>query len=162
METVTVAVGSNLGDRMNTLRAAGKFLSDLSDTPIKKASVWESEPVGKAKYRFYNTVAEISTELSPGELLKKMKSFEQACGREKNPERWGPRILDLDIIRYGNLVMQNEELVIPHPEYSRRLFVLLPMAEINKSWLDPITQTPISKMIKNAPEIDIQKTDLNW
>ncbi len=162
METVTVAVGSNLGNRLKTIRKAGEFLSGLSVSPIKKASVWESEPVGKAKYRFYNTTAEISTELSPAQLLEKLKSFEQACGREENPVRWGPRILDLDIIRYDNLVMQNEELVIPHPEYSKRLFVLLPMAEINETWLDPITQTPISEMIKNAPEIDIQKTDLNW
>ncbi len=162
MEKVVIALGSNLGNRLQTLQKAGDFLSSLSEKPVKKASIWESEPVGGAKFRFYNTVAEIATTLPPSELLGQLKEFEQQCGREQNPERWGPRILDLDIIRFGSLLVQTENLIIPHPEYKSRLFVLLPMEEINRSWCDPVTHTPISDLIDQAPGIEIEKTAFAW
>jgi|AntRauTorckE6833_2_1112554.scaffolds.fasta_scaffold107541_1 2-amino-4-hydroxy-6-hydroxymethyldihydropteridine diphosphokinase len=162
METVVVAVGSNLGDRLKTIQKAGKFIEKLSDGLVEKGSIWESEPVGPAKYTFLNTAVKFETSLSPAELLKELKLFEQQCGREENPERWGPRILDLDIIRYGNLVIQKESLIIPHSEYSRRLFVLLPMLQIDARWCDPQLEMTIQAMIEKAPQIDIQKTELNW
>lgn len=162
MEKVTIALGSNLGNRLQTLRKAGEFLSVLSEKPVKKASIWESEPVGGAKYRFYNTVAQISTTLPAAVLLGQLKQFEQQCGREQNPVRWGPRILDLDIIHYGSLAVQNESLIIPHPEYQNRLFVLMPLFEIDNAWHDPVTHTLISDLIEQAPEIEIKKTELTW
>lgn len=162
MEKVIIAVGSNLGDRLNMLRRAGKFLESLSETPVKKASVWESEPVGAAKYTFYNSAAEISTELKPLHLLERLKEFEQTCGRDKNPERWAPRILDLDIILYGNLVIQNDTLIIPHQEYKNRRFVLCPLQEINQLLKDPTSGMYIEEMIQHAPVIQIRKTELIW
>ncbi len=162
MEKVTIALGSNMGNRLQTIRKAGEFLSNLSVKPVKKASIWESEPVGGAKYRFYNTVAEITTTLTAGVLLGQLKQFEQQCGREKKPVRWGPRILDLDIIRYGSLAVQKENLIIPHPEYQNRLFVLMPIFEIDDTWRDPVTQTSISDLIKQAPDIELKKTELTW
>lgn len=162
METVVVAVGSNLGDRLKTIQKAGKFIEKLSDGLVEKASIWISEPVGPAKYTFFNTAVKFETSLSPAELLKELKLFEQQCGREKKPKRWAARILDLDIIRYGNLVIQKESLIIPHSEYSRRLFVLLPMLQIDAGWCDPQSEMSIQAMIEKAPQIDIQKTELNW
>lgn len=162
METVIVAVGSNLGNRLENLHKAGIFLEKISEVPIKKSSVWESEPVGAAKYTFYNSAARISTSKPPNLLLKLLKEFEQICGREENPERWGPRVLDLDIIRYGNLVIEEENLIIPHPEYRQRLFVLLPMNEIDDNWVDINSDKPISLMLKEASEIEINKTNLRW
>lgn len=162
MEPVIVAVGSNLGDRLSIIQQTGTFLNQISEKPIKKASIWESEPVGPSKFQFYNTAAKIYTSLSPQELLYKLKEFEQKMGREKNPERWGPRILDLDIIRYSNLVIQTESLIIPHPEFSRRLFVLLPMLEIDPNWLDPISGKTVSEAVKEAPEMEIHKTEYRW
>lgn len=162
METAVIALGSNLGNRLAVLQKAGKFLEELSAGSINKASVWESEPVGGAKFTFYNTAAEIRTVLSPHALLKTLKKFEQQCGREKNPEKWAPRILDMDIIGYGNLVIQNDTLIIPHQEYKNRLFVLLPLLEINSNWHDPQTKMGIDEMIKNAPSIEINKTNLTW
>jgi 2-amino-4-hydroxy-6-hydroxymethyldihydropteridine diphosphokinase len=162
METVVVAAGSNLGDRLKNLQHAAGFLKKISKDPVQKASIWESEPVGGAKFTFYNSVAKITTPHSPAYLLQMLKEFEQLCGREKNPERWGPRILDLDIIRYGNLVIENENLIIPHPEYRRRLFVLLPMNEIDSSWIDLSTRKNMSTMLNEAPEIEIKKTNFDW
>lgn len=162
MEKVIIAVGSNLGDRLEMLRKAGTFLERLTESEVKKASVWESEPVGGAKFSFYNSVAQIETSLQPLDLLNQLKAFEQGCGREKNPERWAPRILDMDIILYGNLVIHFDTLIIPHQEYKNRQFVLCPLQEIIPNLRDPKTKTPIGQMMKQAPEIEISKTDLIW
>lgn len=162
MEEVIIAIGSNLGDRLKMIRSAGTFLDSLSESEVERASVWESEPVGGAKYRFLNTAAKITTRLTPGKLLKKLKEFEQLSGRDANPTRWGPRILDLDIIRYGNRVIEEDTLIIPHPEYHKRLFVLLPMKEIDGDWMDPQLQLSIDLLINKAPEMELQKTNDRW
>lgn len=161
-ETVVIAIGSNLGDRIAAIRKTGVFLQALSEKPVQKASVWESEPVGAAKYTFLNTAARIETSLPPSGLLAKLKAFERACGREQNPVRWGPRIIDLDIICYGNLVIEQENLIIPHPEYSRRLFVLLPMKEILPEWQDPGSGKTIEENTRAAPDMIIRKTEQKW
>lgn len=162
METVVIAVGSNLGDRLDYLKQAGEFLSGLSEGIAKKSSIWESEPVGGAEYTFLNSTVLIETTREPGDLLKLLKKFEQECGREKVPQRWGPRVLDLDIIGFGDLVIDRETLIIPHPEYHRRLFVLCPMKEIIPGWTDPVTLKGLREMIGEAPAIEIKKTDLSW
>lgn len=162
MEQAVIAAGSNIGNRLQALQAAGTFLRTLSESPAQFSSIWESEPVGPSKYPFLNAAALITTSLSAPELLKQLKNFEAEAGREPNPQRWAPRILDLDIIRYGHLAIERESLIIPHPEYSRRLFVLQPMSEIDSGWTDPESDLTLSEMIKQAPEIKIQKTDLTW
>lgn len=144
------------------LRRAGAFLETLSETAVKKASIWESEPVGAAKYTFYNSAAQISTSLHPLQLLDRLKKFEEECGRDKNPERWAPRLLDMDIILFGNLVIQNDTLIIPHQEYKNRRFVLCPLQEINQELKDPQTNRAIAEMIERAPSLEIKKTKLTW
>ncbi len=161
METVVVAIGANLGDRLKSFELASEFLKTLSLQPIIKSSIWESEPVGPAKYTFYNGTVKITTDLAPKDLLKKLKSFEKEAGRTQT-KRWGPRVLDLDIIRYGNLVIDEDTLIIPHPEYQKRLFVLKPMLEIDPDWVDVLTGTPIQHMIDIAPRMEIEKTDISW
>jgi 2-amino-4-hydroxy-6-hydroxymethyldihydropteridine diphosphokinase len=162
METVIIAAGSNLGNRLEYIRKAGTFLEQLSKGAVTKSSVWESEPVGGAKYPFYNSVAAITTDLEPAALLTKLKEFEQECGREAVPERWGPRILDLDIILYGNLVIDSETLIIPHPEYHQRRFVLLPMSEIDDGLTNPVSRKSVKELIPEAPDIDIHKSNFSW
>jgi len=162
MEPVIIAVGSNLGSRHSYVKKAGHYLGQLSSGEILKSSIWESEPVGPAKYTFLNAAVKITTGLKPGQLLKKLKNFEQQLGREKNSKRWGPRILDLDIITYGSLVIHEENLIIPHPEYSRRLFVLLPMMEIAEGWHDPVTGKAPGEYINSAPGMHINRTKLTW
>lgn len=162
MEPVIIAVGSNIGDRLSYIQKAGEFLGSVSEDEIVKSSIWESEPVGEAKYDFLNCAAKIFSSLTPKQLLKRLKNFEQSCGRDKNPIRWGPRVIDLDLIVYGNLVIQQEDLIIPHEEFKNRLFVLLPLSEIDKNWRDPVSKRSIDELIERAPEMDLQKTDYVW
>lgn len=162
MEQAVIAIGSNLGDRIAMIKKAGSFLAGLSGNKIVKSSVWESEPVGGAKYTFYNAAAVITTELPPADLLSTLKEFETECGREKNYIRWSPRILDLDIIGYGNLVIETDNLIIPHPEYKKRLFVLLPLKEVCRDWTDLSTGETLDSIINRAPEMEIDKTELEW
>ena len=162
MEKIVVAVGSNLGDRLSHIRSAGNFLENLTENDIRKSSIWESEAVGGAKFPFLNCAASIYSSLPPSELLQKLKHFEQQEGRESDPVRWNPRIIDLDIITYGRLVIQREGLIIPHPEYKNRTFVLFPIREIEPEWKDPQDQTPIDTLLAQAPENEIQKTELKW
>lgn len=163
MAEVIIAAGSNLGNKLHYLQQAGKFLDKLSLSAVKKSSIWESEPVGpEAEYPFLNTVALIRTNEHPEILLNKLKKFEYAMGRDSNPQRWHPRVLDLDIIAYEGLVIHKDNLIIPHPEYHQRLFVLLPMQEILPRWADPENKTSIDKMIEQAPEITIKKLNNDW
>ncbi len=163
MAEVIIAAGSNLGNKLHYLQQAGKFLDKISHSAVKKSSIWESEPVGvEAKFPFLNTVALIRTNDQPGMLLNKLKKFECEMGRETNPERWHPRVLDLDIIAYDGLVIHKDNLIIPHPEYHQRLFVLLPMQEILPDWTDPENKTRIDKMIEQAPEITMKKLNNDW
>ena len=162
MEQAVIAIGSNLGDRLKMVQKAGEFLTHISESKPIKSSIWESEPIGGAKYTFYNAVALITAGLSPGDLLRKLKDFEMVCGRKSDHARWSPRILDLDIITYGNLVIEMDNLIIPHPEYRKRLFVLYPIGEICPDWVDHTTNESLGTIVKNAPGMEIKKTELKW
>lgn len=137
-------------------------MEELSEGEIRKSSIWESEPVGGAKFDFLNCAARIETSLAPEKLLLQLKEFEQLCGREANPVRWGPRVIDLDLIGFGDLVIQQEGLIIPHPEYTKRLFVLLPLQEIDSEWNDPEIKKNIEQLTDEAPRMDITKTGYAW
>lgn len=130
MADVYIGLGSNLGDRKGNIKRA---LRELSSTPvkvIKVSSLIETEPVGGPPQRnFINAAAQIQTELSPGELLKLLKSIERKLGRVPS-ERNGPRVIDLDILVYDRLAMATPELTIPHPRMTERDFVLKPLQEI--------------------------------
>lgn len=162
MEKVTIALGSNLGDRLAEIKKTGTFLNSISESPVLKASIWESEPVGGAKFTFLNTIAIITTHLEPEALLQELKEFEHRSGRAFKPVRWAPRILDLDIIYYGNRLIQHKNLIIPHPEIQNRLFVLLPLQEIDKNRTDPVSGLTVDRLIKKAPKMDIHKTNHTW
>lgn len=162
---VIIAAGSNLGNREEMLQRAGVFLESISEGPVVKSSIWETDPMGPSKYPFLNGVVKIqwkSGEESLLNLLRQLKGFERECGRPENPERWGPRILDLDIIAAGSVSIRKENLVVPHPEYSKRWFVLAPLEEIDPNWTDPLDHTPIQTMMKQADALAIRKTTLSW
>jgi 2-amino-4-hydroxy-6-hydroxymethyldihydropteridine diphosphokinase len=162
MEQVIVAVGSNLGNRRSMLQQAGTFLESISGTQVVKSSVWESEPMGPSEHVFLNAAARIGVSGSPEDLLSTLKEFEILSGRKNQHIKWGPRLLDLDIIAFGDLVIQTETLIIPHPEYTKRLFVLLPLKEVDPHWNDPVTHTSIDTLIEETTEMQIHKTNLAW
>lgn len=159
MAAVFIALGSNRGNRREQIEAGFAFLEQLSDSPVKRSSIYVSEPVGPAERDFYNALARIETGLEPPELLKRCKAFEKERGRDPNAPRWSARLIDLDLIGWDNLVVQSDNLIIPHPEYHKRLFVLLPLRDVAPGWKDPATGRLLDDMISNAPPLRIQPID---
>jgi 2-amino-4-hydroxy-6-hydroxymethyldihydropteridine diphosphokinase len=94
------------------------------------SSLYETAPVGPEQPMFYNAACEFETDLQPGELLRLVQGVEREMGRPEDDERWGPRLIDIDILLYDEEVVEEEGLVIPHPEMRKRAFVLVPLAEI--------------------------------
>jgi 2-amino-4-hydroxy-6-hydroxymethyldihydropteridine diphosphokinase len=130
-ERIFIGLGSNLGDRAGWLQ---KALQKLSASPaialVRASSIYETDPVGKIDQpAFLNQIVEVRTTLAPEELLDRLLHIEVELGRERR-ERWGPRIIDLDLLAYGNRQTRTNRLTLPHAELHRRRFVLAPWAEM--------------------------------
>ncbi|SHO55318.1 2-amino-4-hydroxy-6-hydroxymethyldihydropteridine diphosphokinase [Vibrio quintilis] len=132
MITAYIAIGSNQGDPVEQVRQAIKNLEKLPDSELLSVSaLYSSTPMGPQDQPDYiNAVASIKTNLTPLELLDQTQAIELEQGRVRKEERWGPRTLDLDIILFGDEVIQSERLTIPHYGMKEREFVLYPLAEI--------------------------------
>lgn len=163
MAEVVIALGSNLNNPIRQLREAGKFLAALAvEGRVKKSPVYKSEAVGPAEFDFLNAVIALQTSLSPAQLFQRLKEQEARQGRPSRYPKWTARPIDLDIIAYDNLVVQADNLIIPHQEYTRRLFVLLPLQDVFPDWKDPVSEQGIMDLVEQAPLIRITKTTLNW
>jgi len=134
-----VGIGSNLDDPAARCAEALCRLSQVSGTKVLRQScLYRTEPFGFEKQDwFINLVAEIRTVLDPHELLKGLQGIEDMMGRVKGP-KWGPRIIDLDILFYGQDVIEEDGLVIPHPDLHKRRFVLEPLCEIASYVIHPV------------------------
>ncbi|MBI4560249.1 MAG: 2-amino-4-hydroxy-6-hydroxymethyldihydropteridine diphosphokinase [Candidatus Hydrogenedentes bacterium] len=150
-ERVYLSLGCNLGDRLANLRRAVAELRELDRTRlIAYSSVYETEPVGKTDQPlFLNMAVEIETDLEPLELLNAAKAIEGRMGRVLS-ERWGPRVMDVDIILWGSLTLESEGLIVPHPEFRKRAFVLVPLAEIAPNAVDPLTGKTVAELAADA------------
>jgi 2-amino-4-hydroxy-6-hydroxymethyldihydropteridine diphosphokinase len=132
-EWVFVALGSNLGDREAYLAFARERLARLPGTElVAQSSIEETEPIGPiAQGPFLNQMVLLKTELGARELLEACLRIERAAGRERRV-KWGPRTLDLDIVRYGELSLREPDLVLPHPELENRPFWQRELAELEE------------------------------
>ena len=130
-ERVYVALGSNLGDRESYLAKAREALGKLPLTALLAISVVEeTEPMGPPQPRYLNQMVLLETGLDPGRFLKLLHKIEDENGRVRG-ERWGPRTLDLDIVRYGTRRLRDADLKIPHPELPNRAWWLREMEELD-------------------------------
>lgn len=128
--TAWIGLGANLGDARSALIGAVQRIAALPSTTVARvSSLYGSAPVDAGGPDYLNAVAEIRTALSPLELLAGLQRIELDAGRER-PYRNAPRTLDLDIVRYADLSMNTDRLTLPHPRWSERAFVVLPMAEL--------------------------------
>ncbi len=125
-----IGLGANLGDARSTVLQALKAIADLDGLVLTgQSSLYGSAPIDAGGDDYVNAVAEVQTRLSPHALLEQLQSIENAAGRAR-PYRNAPRTLDLDILLYDQLVLNDDDLVIPHPRMRQRAFVLRPLAEI--------------------------------
>lgn len=149
--TAYIGLGANLGDARSTVLQAIRDLASLPQTQLlHRSSLYRSAPVAATGPDFINAVVEVATTLSPQQLLTELQQLEQAAGRQR-PYRNAPRTLDLDLLLYGNVVMDSPTLVIPHPRMLARAFVLLPLAEIapsrvNAAQVRAVAQQAISRV----------------
>ena len=127
-----IGLGSNLGDPLAQLRSAVKALAQLPGSRLTAVSrFYRSSPMGPSDQPDYlNAVAMLDTRLGAEQLLDALQAIEQAQGRVRGPERWGPRTLDLDLLLYGAECIDSERLQVPHPGIAERGFVLYPLADI--------------------------------
>ena len=153
MHAAYIGFGSNIGDRLAHIQNALDTLSKTEGITLQRiSSIYTTDPVGyKAQAQFLNGVAAIQTSLSPLPLLHTLKDIETAIGR-KHRIRWGPREIDLDILIYGDLCIQTEKLVIPHPEMHLRGFVLVPLAEIAPDLVHPVFQESIQTLLNRLED----------
>jgi 2-amino-4-hydroxy-6-hydroxymethyldihydropteridine diphosphokinase len=134
-----IGIGSNLGDPERQVRSAIEALDGIGRSRRLRASrLFRTAPWGKVDQPpFVNAAVEIATRLSPCELLDALLLIERARGRERDGARWGPRVIDLDILLYGDLRVDEPGLAIPHPRLRERAFALLPLADLDASLVVP-------------------------
>ena len=144
---VAIALGSNLGDRERSLREAlAELASSIGD--LRVSTFRETDPVGVgAQPRFVNAAATGRAMLSARALLTRLLHVERRFGRER-PRPGAPRTLDLDLILYGDQIIDEPELTVPHPRFRERLFVLEPLAEIAADWVDPVTGHTVGELLE--------------
>ncbi|RYD62882.1 MAG: 2-amino-4-hydroxy-6-hydroxymethyldihydropteridine diphosphokinase [Verrucomicrobiaceae bacterium] len=151
MPRVGIALGSNLGDRLSNIRAAIRELRQISAPaePLLKASVWQTEPklCPPDSPMFLNTVVEIGHEGEPFSLLEITKAIEKRLGREAAAERNAPRVIDVDLLYFGDRIIDTEELALPHPRIIERRFVLQPLAEIRPHLILPGQHADIATLL---------------
>jgi 2-amino-4-hydroxy-6-hydroxymethyldihydropteridine diphosphokinase len=139
MAVVHIGLGANLGDREATIRAALERLDGEEGIEVVRvSSLRETDPVGyEDQPPFLNGVAELDTELAPGELLERLLAVERDLGRVRQGPRYGPRTIDLDLLLYGDALVDEPGLEIPHPRMTERRFVLEPLAELDPERVVP-------------------------
>jgi 2-amino-4-hydroxy-6-hydroxymethyldihydropteridine diphosphokinase len=150
-EKVALALGSNLGDRLASLRAAVASIAPYV-TVAAASQVYETAPAYIAEQpSFFNAAVIGETRLEPLALLKALKELEQKLGRRPS-FRNGPRVLDIDILFQGDRVMESPELTLPHPQLAARAFVLRPLADIAPGWKHPLDNLTVAEMLARVPD----------
>lgn len=147
--TAYIGLGSNLGDRLGNLQAALKALSARGLEPAARSSVYESDALGPPQPDYLNAVVSVPTSLTPRELLEALLAVEAELGRHRG-QRWGPREIDLDLLLYGDEMVEEDGLTVPHPEMTKRSFVLLPLLEIAPD-LDLPSGEPATAFLERDP-----------
>jgi 2-amino-4-hydroxy-6-hydroxymethyldihydropteridine diphosphokinase len=145
--TAYIGLGSNLGNREENLAKALAYIKDTAGICLTAVSAYiETKPVGYIQQPdFLNAAAAVETLLSPHELLNVCNGIEEMLKR-KRTLHWGPRTIDLDILLFGNLVLQDARLIIPHPRMMEREFVLRPLAEIAPEAIHPVSGRGVKEM----------------
>lgn len=147
--TVYLSFGSNINNRKKNIEKALAELARNNINQIKISSYYKTSPVGPKQRDFYNLVGKFKTYLTPKELLNRIKEIENYLGRLKTV-KWGPRIIDIDILFYGNKIIKEKNLTIPHKEIQNRIFILQPLNEIAPAFVHKLYKKQIKTLLKSA------------
>jgi 2-amino-4-hydroxy-6-hydroxymethyldihydropteridine diphosphokinase len=149
MNRIFLSLGSNLGDRGQNLKKGIGLLKQLAGRPGVISSIYETEPWGcDSDLNFYNQVMELFTPLRPLPLLEAIHEIEKLCGRDRSTPRYAPRTMDIDILFYGDSVIELPELIVPHPNLQERQFVLVPLNEIAPHVVHPILKRDMEQLLQ--------------
>lgn len=142
-----IGLGANLGEPRRQMEQALALLADTPEVEVLQVSrFYRTPPLGPPGQPWYvNAVARVRTRLAPEELLRVLHQVEQTLGRVRG-ERWGPRIIDLDLLLYNGEILEGPDLVVPHPEMQRRAFVLGPLAEIAPQARHPVLNKTVAEL----------------
>ncbi len=152
MSTAYLLLGTNLGDKEQNLSNAVRSLKKLGR--VKKLSpIYETEPWGFADERnFFNMALSLETQLNPFELLAEILRIEISIGRSRQEKQWVAREIDIDIIFYDDMVVDEENLVIPHPHLKNRKFALVPLTEIAPGLIHPLYRKTLKQLLSECPD----------
>jgi len=159
-----IGLGSNLGDREGQIRAALEAIADLPDTDlVRVSSLYDTEPAGEVDQpNFLNAAALVDTELEPRQLLWNLLLIEKRLGRVRT-QPWGPRTIDLDLLLYGDEIVEEDDLRVPHPEIIRRSFVLVPLVELDPRLVHPGTgETMAAHLNRLGARPLVKRGTLSW
>lgn len=148
LHTAYISVGSNLGNKLENCRQGIQSLTESNTRLTAQSHIYQTEPVD---YRdqdwFINYAVKIETDLDPFQLMERIKAIQRKAGRIHDKIRFGPRILDLDIIFYEEVVIYSARLTIPHPRMHERRFVLQPLCDINSTILHPVLRVEVRSLL---------------
>jgi 2-amino-4-hydroxy-6-hydroxymethyldihydropteridine diphosphokinase len=151
LATVYIGLGANLGDRGANLRQAQRLIAHRIGPIERVSSIYETEPMEfVAQPWFLNCVAQVTTERDPAKVMQLLLQIEEEMGRRRDQSK-GPRLIDLDILLFGNLVVNTPELTVPHPAMHLRRFVLEPLAEIAPNVVHPVFMRSASELLSALP-----------
>ncbi len=152
VSSIYLSLGSNLGDRKTNLKSALGKLPEKEILLLDKSCIYETEPVEVPEQpEFLNLVCRVQTELEPEALLRACQEIESELGRIRQ-EIKGARNIDIDILFYGQQILQRPSLKIPHPAWCKRNFVLVPLAEIAPDFRDPVTAKTVAQLRRESPD----------
>ncbi|HNI43621.1 MAG TPA: 2-amino-4-hydroxy-6-hydroxymethyldihydropteridine diphosphokinase [Chitinophagales bacterium] len=152
MHTVYLLLGTNLNNRLHNLQNCVDLLSTEVGEITAISWIYETEPWGNTQQNtFLNQVVCCQTPLEPLDLLEKIQFIEQQMGR-KRQERWGPRLIDIDILFYEQRIVVEDNLLIPHPDLHKRRFTLVPLADLAPNFIHPILQKSVQKLLHECTD----------
>jgi 2-amino-4-hydroxy-6-hydroxymethyldihydropteridine diphosphokinase len=148
----TILLGTNIGEKRKNLNKAISLLKQYCGVVTKESSIYESDAWGKEDQEsFYNKIIIVKTIIPPIFLMKTMLDLEKKMGRIRE-EKWGPRLIDMDLLFYENKIVHSKTLELPHPGISKRNFTLLPLVEINPIFLHPTLNCTIQDLLSQSKD----------
>ena len=149
MKIVFLGIGTNLGNRESNLEEAVARIREYIGPVLDSSSIYETEPWGfHAKDEFLNKVVKVNTELTPSGLLGRILMIESLLGRVRGQVRYSSRLIDIDILLYEDLIVEEESLKIPHPLLQQRKFALVPLCEIASEIIHPVLKKSIDELLE--------------